>query len=198
MITFGLTGGIACGKSTATKTIRGMGIPMVDADQVARDVVVPGSSGLRLIIDTFGKEHLQEDGTLNRSSLAKLVFGDDVAMDKLNKIMAPLINEESALQIRRFHSEGHRIVGYDAALIIEMGNADKYRPLIVVSCPRETQIERMIKRNNYTREDAEARLRNQISDEERVKLADYVIETSGPVENSIAQTKEIMWELRRL
>lgn len=197
MITFGLTGGIACGKSTATKTIKSLGIPMVDADLVARDVVAPGSTGLRMIAETFGDGHLLSDGTLNRTTFAKLVFSDSVAMSKLNQIMSPLINEESVIQIKRWHSKGNPMVGYDAALIVEMGNADKYRPLIVMTCPQEMQIERMMRRNGMTRDDALARIKNQIPIEEKVKLADYVIDTSGSVEDSRLQTKKIIHAMRK-
>ena len=111
--------------------------------------------------------------------------------------MAPLINEEADRQIRLQHSLGHSVVGYDAALIIEMGNANKYRPLIVVSCPQHMQIERMMKRNNVSREDALARLRQQTSTEEKIKVADYVIDTSGTVEESRQQTKKILHTIRK-
>lgn len=196
MITFGLTGGIACGKSTATKTFIAEGIPMVDADIVGRQVVEPGTTGLRMIVDTFGSKYLNEDGTMNRSAMAALVFSDAEALQKMNEIMAPLINEESSLQIRRLHSQGHRIVGYDAALIVEMGNADKYRPLIVVYCPQQMQIERMMKRNGVSMQDAMARIAVQLPAEEKVKLANYVINTSGTIEDSVRQTKEIIAKMK--
>jgi len=196
MITFGLTGGIACGKSTATKTFRECSIPMVDADVVARQVVEPDKEGWALIKQNFGTKHFNTDGTLNRASLANLVFTDKSAMDKLNKIMAPLINTESAFQIQKLHSQGHRIVGYDAALICEMGNADKYRPLIVVSCTEENQIARMMKRNQVTREEAMARIASQMPVHEKVKMATYVINTNGEIEESVLQTKTIVRFLR--
>lgn len=198
MITFGLTGGIASGKSTASRTFIAEGIPMVDADIVARQVVEPGKYGLTLIKEAFSSVYINPDGTLNRAAIARLVFNSPEAMQMLNEIMAPLITEESNFQIQKLHSQGHRIVGYDAALIVEMGNTDKYRPLVVVSCPRETQIERQMKRNGVSREHAEARLRNQLPNEEKVKLANFVIDTSGSVENSIAQTKKIIHSIRGL
>lgn len=196
MITFGLTGGIACGKSTATKTFTSEGIPMVDADLVARQVVEPGKYGHTLIKEAFGSVYISPDGSLNRAAIARLVFNSPEAMQMLNEIMGPLINEESNFQIQKLHSQGHRIVGYDAALIVEMGNADKYRPLVVVACPQEMQIERQMKRNGVSREHAEARLRNQLPNEEKIKLADFVIDTSGTVDNSIAQTKKIIHNIR--
>lgn len=196
MITFGLTGGIACGKSTVTKTFRANDIPIVDADVIAREVVVPGSIGLEQVINIFGKEYLQEDGTLDRIALGKLVFNDKHAMKLINGIMAPLINHESRRQQRAMHIRGWKIVGYDAALIIEQGNTDKYRPLIVVACPRDTQIARLMSRNSLTRDEAVARIDSQIPVEEKVKVADYVINTNGTIEESVAQTESIIQKLR--
>jgi dephospho-CoA kinase len=192
MITFGLTGGIACGKSTANKTFASAGIPMVDADIVARQVVEPGTKGLKYIIEAFGHKMLQSDGTLDRVRLGKLVFEGPSQMFALNLIMGPLIQEESAKQIAALHAKGHSIVGYDAALICEMGNAHRFRPLIVVSCPQDAQIARLISRNGLTREQAMDRINAQMPLEQKIKMADCVIDTSGTIENSIAQTKAII------
>jgi dephospho-CoA kinase len=197
MITFGLTGGIACGKSTATRTFRAHKIPIVDADIVARQVVEPGTSGLSQIVETFGKEYLQADGTLDRIGLGRLVFFNQEAMSKINTIMAPLIHHESQSQIEKLHADGNYIVGYDAALIVEQGNADKYRPLIVVSCPRDVQLARLMSRNSLTREEAMARIDAQFPLEEKVKLADYVIDSSGSMENGVAQTEKIIQAMNR-
>lgn len=201
MIVFGLTGGIACGKSTVTKTFRKHGIPMVDADIIARQVVDIGTHGYFSLLKAFGKEFFNEDGTLNRVALGTLVFAEKTAMKKLNDIMAPMIQDESFRQIQRWFlflsGQGRDlIVGYDAALICEMGNAKKYKPLIVVSCPRDTQIERLIKRNSLTREQAVARIDAQMPVEEKIKMADYVINTSGTIEESILQTEFIIKNLK--
>ena len=198
MITFGLTGGIACGKSTATKTFRAHNIPMVDADIVARQVVEPGTIGLSQIVETFGPKYLKDDGTLDRIALGKLVFFEQSAMDLINKIMAPLINNESQSQIQKLHNEGYEIVGYDAALICEMGNAHKYKPLVVVSCPLETQVSRLISRNNFTREEAMARIDAQMLLQRKVEMADYVIDTSMSIKYSVLQTEIVIYELQRL
>lgn len=197
MITFGLTGGIACGKSTVTKTFRANDIPMVDADIVARQVVKPGSIGLDQVINLFGKEYLQSDGTLNRITLGKLVFGNKDAMRMINAIMAPLINHESRRQLRAYHIRGYKIVGYDAALIVEQGNTDKYRPLIVVSCEQDMQVERLMSRNNLTHDEAMSRIAAQIPVKEKVAMADYVVDTSGTIEQSVQQTLQIISQLRK-
>ena len=196
MITFGLTGGIACGKSTVTKTLRANNIPIVDADIVARQVVAPGTYGLARIIRAFGTEYLNDDGTLNRTKLGAHVFADSSARRVLDKIMAPLITTESGSQLSAFHSQGNQLVGYDAALICEMGNSEKFRPLIVVHCPRVTQLQRLMSRNNLTEAEAMARIEAQMPLEKKVKLADFTIDTSGTIEYSIQQTEVIIQKLR--
>lgn len=195
IITFGLTGGICCGKSTVTKTLRSLGIPMVDADIVARKVVEPGTVGLREITSAFGDEYLQEDGTLNRTKLGSLIFTDKLMRRQLDLIMLPLINAESSKQIKALHDNGARMVGYDAALICEMGNADKYRPLIVVHCPQSMQIERLKARNSLTFEEAITRIEAQMSVEHKIAMADYTIDTSGSLDNSKLQTEKIASQL---
>jgi dephospho-CoA kinase len=198
VITFGLTGGIACGKSTVTKTFRSHNIPMVDADIVARQVVELGTPGLTQIIDEFGKEYIQDDGTLNRTSLGQLVFSDKESLYRLNSIMGILIHNESQSQIKKLHDEGHDIVGFDAALICENGNADKYRPLVVVSCPKEVQLARLMSRNNLTERQALARINSQFTSEQRVEFADFVIDSSMSIKNSIQQTEVVVYELKQL
>jgi dephospho-CoA kinase len=197
MITFGLTGGIASGKSTVTKTFKAAGIPMVDADLVAREVVAPGTRGLDAVISAFGTEYLLPDGMLDRTKLGKLVFADRAARHQIDMIMLPLINTESDNQIKKLHEGGHLIVGYDAALICEMGNSKKFRPLICVHCPRDTQIERLMSRNSLTRDEAVLRIEAQMPVEKKMALSDYLIDTSGTVENSINQTKNIIEILRK-
>jgi dephospho-CoA kinase len=192
MITFGLTGGIACGKSTVTKTFRSHGIPMVDADIVARQVVSPGTPGLQAIVDAFGTQYLLPDGNLDRINLAKLVFADKKERDLIDKIMLPLINAESVAQIQKLHGEGNRLVGYDAALICEMGNSEKFRPLICVHCPRDTQVARLMSRNSLTRDEAMLRIEAQMPVEKKLAMSDYGIDTSGTVEYSIKQTENII------
>ena len=196
MITFGLTGGIASGKSTVTKTFRAHSIPMVDADIVARQVVEPGTQGLEAVISAFGSEQRQEDGTLDRIGLGKLIFSDRAARHQIDIIMLPLINQESDRQIKKLHDDGAPLVGYDAALICEMGNSEKYRPLIVVHCSRDTQVARLMSRNSLTREEAMLRIEAQMAVEKKLALADYSIDTSGTVEYSIKQTEEIIQKLK--
>jgi dephospho-CoA kinase len=196
MITFGLTGGIASGKSTVARTFIAAGIPMVDADIIARQVVEPGTSGLAQVIETFGHEYLQADGTLDRIKLGKLVFSDPCARFDIDMIMLPLINKESSQQIEKLHADGHYMVGWNAALIFEMGNAEKYRPLILVHCPTDMQIARLMSRNSLTRTEAMNRIEAQMPTAEKLALSDYTIDTSNSIEDSISQTEVIIHKLR--
>lgn len=195
MITFGLTGGICCGKSTVSRTFQKHGIPLVDADQVARQVVIPGSYGLNRIIELFGAEMLLPNGSLDRAKLAELVFSHpdlDVRkshMSDLNELMGPLIQQEGASQINKLHAEGHAVVGWDAALLIEAGNAERYQPLVVVYCPREMQLERLMSRNGLTRQQAMDRIESQMSGELKAHMADHVIYTFSSIDDSIKQTE---------
>lgn len=203
MIVVGITGGIAVGKNAVSKVFQSSGIPIVDADQIARDVVEPGSYGLQAIVNMFGEDMLLPDGNLNRSKLGELVFSHSYidfrkeCLDKLNKLMLPLIAEEATKQFKNIKDVFHNcnLVGYNAPLIIESGNADKYRPLIVVYCSVEEQIRRLISRNGLTKRQAMDRINCRMSSEEKIAVADYTINTSGNVENSIKQTKVIIKEL---
>jgi dephospho-CoA kinase len=128
--------------------------------------------------------------------MGNLVFKSITAMLKLTKIMSPLIDKESHHQINYLHNEEHySIVGYDAALIIENDHADFYRPLIVVSCPRNIQIQRLMKRNSLTEEQAINRIDAQLPLEIKVKYANYIIDTSGSIDDTRAQTFSIIQEL---
>lgn len=198
-IVFGITGGIACGKSTVTKTFLEEKIPIVDADLVARDVVTPGSIGLALLAKKFGKEIIFEDnGELDRRLLATIAFQDQNSLNTLNEIMHPLIEKESMRQIKKLQEEGAKLIGYDAALIMEMGKADHFRPLILVMCKLETQIQRLMKRNMLTKIEATQRIASQMSSDEKAIYADFIINTDDTIENSKLQTKKIIQQIKEL
>lgn len=197
MITFGITGSIACGKSNVTKLFREHDIPVVDADIVSRQVVTPGSEALDKIISAFGKEFLDFDGSLNRTKLGELVFNNPLSKLTLEFIVSPLIKEESKKQINELHKK-YSIVGYDAALLIESGLADKFRPLIVVYCPLDIQVNRLMKRNNLTYDQAMVRINSQFSSKLKIKSADFVIDTSGTFENTETQVLSIIEELKSM
>ena len=189
---FGITGSIACGKSTVTRFMRKSGIPIVDADIIAREVVVVGSPGWGMIRAAFGHEYILEDESIDRPKLGQYVFSNAKALDDLNSIMGPLIQTEAAKQINDFHEEGYDLVGYDAALIIESGHANKYAPLVVVTAPFETQLSRLMARNSLTEDDARNRISKQLSSEQKALHADLVIETTGTLEEVELKTLDVI------
>ena len=175
---FGLTGGIATGKSFVSALLRRRCIPVVDADEVAREVVKPRTSGLTQLVEAFGADILLENGRLDRSKLGEMVFGNIDQLNKLNAILQPLIAEEAAFQIRLHLLLNCRIICYDAALLVEVGLADQFRPLVVVSCKPELQLARLIERG-MTDAQARARIASQMSSAAKEEVADTVIDTNG-------------------
>lgn len=185
----GLTGGIACGKSTVSSYIRKKGFPVIDADQIARKVVEPGSVGLAQIRETFGTIYLRPDGALNREMLGKKVFAEPEALKKLNSITGPLILEE----LKKELNTTAPVIFLDAALLLE---EEQYRNLVdevwVVSLKPETQLERLINRNGYGFRQAKNRIASQMSDGDRVKQADAVIDNNGTMEETLRQVDALL------
>lgn len=189
----GLTGGIACGKSTVSRMLAARGAVVVDADQVARDVVRPGSAGLAQVVDAFGDGVLDADGALDRQALGARVFGDDAARRRLEGILHPLIATESMTQLAAAGASGAPLVVYDAALIVEAGRADLFRPLVVVTAPVEAQRARIMARDGLDAAAAQARLDAQMPVAEKAALADHVVENGGALAHTEAQVAAL-WE----
>lgn len=180
----GLTGGIACGKSTVSDYLRQKGIPVVDADMVARQVVEPGTVGLQRIKEMFGWQYLHTDGTLNRAMLGQKVFGDAAALQQLNRITGPLI----AAELERQLCVDVPFVVLDAPLLLE---EERYRRLAdivwVVTVPADVQLERLIARNQYSVQQAQERIAAQMTEQERLRYADAVIFNGGTREQTWRQ-----------
>lgn len=185
----GLTGGIACGKSTVSQYLRQKGISVVDADLVARQVVAPGTVGLRQIKDTFGWQYIMPDGSLNRTLLGKKVFADKNALAQLNAIIGPLI----AAALERQLKEAGSFVVLDAALLLE---EERYRSLVdvvwVVMVEPEEQLRRLLARNHYSRQQALDRIAAQMSNEQRLQYADAVIDNNGTREQTWQQVEQLL------
>lgn len=181
MHVFGLTGGIASGKSTVARRIKERGIPVVDADAIAREVVMRGTPGLGQLVAAFGEDVLAADGELDRKKLGALVFADAELRKKLNGIIHPLISARSAELIQSHGAAGHPLACYEAALLVENGLADVFRPLVVVAATPDVQLERIVKRDGLDRAAALARIEAQLPLAEKVAMADYVIESGGPI-----------------
>lgn len=185
----GLTGGIACGKSTVSQYLRQKGISVVDADLVARQVVAPGTVGLRQIKDTFGWQYIMPDGSLNRTLLGKKVFADKNALAQLNAIIGPLIAAELERQLK----EAGSFVVLDAALLLE---EERYRSLVdvvwVVTVEPEEQLRRLLARNHYSRQQALDRIAAQMSNEQRLQYADGVIDNNGTRKQTWQQVEQLL------
>jgi len=176
MLKIGLTGGIACGKSTIANTLRGIGVPVLDADQVARDVVAIGSVGLQKIVDFFGTEILLTDGSLNREALRGLILQDLKAKKQLEAITHPLIFQSMQEWQHQQEIEGATVTVIEAALMVETGSYRMYDGIIVASCSPHIQEKRLIERNNISLSEAQRWIASQMSLTEKEAVADWVIQ----------------------
>ena len=199
MLRVGLTGSIAVGKSFVTSIFSGLGCHTLDADETAREVVLPGSPGLDAVAEAFGNEVLNPDGTLNRQRLGELVFGNEEKRQKLNAILHPFIiarQDEIMREWERGDPQGIGII--DAALMIESGGYRRFDKLIVVHCRPEVQLERLMLRNSLSRDEAQARIDSQMPQEEKQKFADFLIDTSDGFEPTRTRTVEVYEKLLKL
>jgi dephospho-CoA kinase len=188
---FGLTGGIASGKSTVAANLRSRGVPVIDADELAREVVAPGTAGLRAVVDAFGSGMLSAQGQLDRASLARVAFADDAARLRLEAITHPLITRRMLDRAADLAQAGEPLACYEAALLVEIGAHQQFRPLVVVACPEEVQLARVRARHG-SEQDALARIRAQKSLAEKVSVADFVIDTSRPLAENARQTDAVL------
>lgn len=193
---FGLTGGIACGKSTVAGRFRDSGITVIDADQVARQAVAPGTSGLAEIIKNFGADVLRSDGTLDRAKLGAVVFGDEEKRKTLNRILHPRIAGRTMQTAQELAARGEAFACYEAALLVENGAANMFRPLVVVVASEATQIARIIARDRLSEADARARIAAQMPVAEKTAVADYVIDTGGTMDDTLRQADEVLAKIR--
>ncbi len=191
----GLTGGLGTGKSTVAKIIRQQGFPVLDADEVAREVVRAGTPGLKSVLDEFGAEFLGRDGELDRQKLARLVFSNPDNLLRLEAIIHPLVQERVAALKAAEKAKGHDLVFYDVPLLFEkkIGGFDS---VVVVSAKPEVQRERLHRRNNWTDEEVQRRLSNQIPLSEKIAQADYVIENNGDMDALKAAVLKLLKKLK--
>lgn len=183
----GLTGGIATGKSTVSSFLRQLKIPIIDADVIARQVVALGSVGLKQLSDTFGSEFLNQDHSLNRSKLGRLVFSDPHKLVQLNAIMQPLIAAEIKQQILAYQQQQTPLIVLDAPLLFEQHHEKKVDFVMVVSVPPKLQLKRLMQRDQVSRIDAEQRIKSQWSVTQKQAQADVVIDNSGSVADTEKQ-----------
>ncbi|MFO0677671.1 MAG: dephospho-CoA kinase [Polyangiaceae bacterium] len=192
MHVFGLTGGIASGKSTVGRHFRARGVPVVDADALARDVVAKGTPGLAELVAAFGDGILDADGQLDRKRVAALVFGDDAKRRILNAATHPRIAAASKAAMDDLATRGEPLVAYEAALLVENGVADAFRPLVVVAASEATQRARVMLRDAATAEEADARIRSQVPLADKIAKADHVITNDGTLDALLDRADEVL------
>ncbi|HEV7645842.1 MAG TPA: dephospho-CoA kinase [Pyrinomonadaceae bacterium] len=199
MLKVGLTGSIAVGKTFVCQVLAELGCHVLDADNVARDVVKPSTSGWVEIREAFGVEVFQENGELDRKKMGAIVFADEEKRQMLNSIVHPLVIEEQNKWLAEKEAEDpDGVAVIDAALMIESGGSKRFDKLVVVWCRPEVQVERLIKRNFLSREEAQRRIATQMPQEEKKKYADYLIDTSESFEPSREQTESLFKQLKSL
>lgn len=192
MRVFALTGGIGSGKSTVAAYWRSLGLPVVDADQLARRAVAPGQPALAEIARSFGYEVLNPDGTLNRSALAACVFGDADARARLNQLVHPEVRRLAQAAFVDLEQRGEPLACYEVPLLFETGQADAYRPVVLVSVSEATQIARTVARDGGDASAARARIESQLPLATKAQQADHVIDNEGTPSQTRAQARAVL------
>ena len=191
----GLTGGVASGKSAVADALAAHGAILIDSDVLAREVVEPGTPGLAAIVERFGAGVLAADGTLDRAELGQIIFGDDAARADLNQIIHPAVRARRA-EIFETAPDGAVVVAV-IPLLVETGIADQFDQVVAVDLPEDLQLERLMARNGYDRDEALARVRAQASREQRLAVADHVIDNSGTPAQTRAQVDRLWRQWQR-
>ncbi|MBN3928439.1 dephospho-CoA kinase [Streptomyces verrucosisporus] len=194
MLSVGLTGGIGAGKSEVSRLLDTYGAVIVDADKIAREVVEPGTEGLAAVVAEFGEEVLAPDGTLDRPKLGSIVFGDPGKLKALNAIVHPLVGARSA-ELQRAAGED-AVVVHDVPLLTENALAPLYDLVVVVDASPATQLDRLVRLRGMDEDDARGRMAAQATREQRLAVADIVIDNDGPLEKLEPQVAEVWRRLR--
>lgn len=193
MLKVGLTGGIGSGKSTVSRLLAGHGAVVVDADAIAREVVAVGTPGLAAVVAEFGPEVLQPDGALDREGLGRRVFGAPERLAALNAIVHPLVAARMDEVEREAVEAGAAVVIHDVPLLAENGLKDLYDTVVVVDCPVEVQLERLVVHRGMQEADAKARIGAQATREQRLAVADHVVRNDGSLADLERAVAEV-WE----
>lgn len=196
-IVIGLTGSIATGKSTVASMFMDLGIPVIDADRIAREVVEPGEEAYKKVVETFGEEILLEDRSLNRPKLGRIVFSDEEKRNQLNSIVHPAIRKRMLEKRDAYLKKGERCVVLDIPLLFESKLEHFVDKIIVVYVDENVQLKRLLERNQLTKEEALQRIRSQMPVKDKLELADAAIDNNGTIEHSFKQLKEILqkWDV---
>lgn len=191
----GLTGGIATGKSTAKKLIEGLGIPVVDADQISHRLSEPEQAGYTQIVSHFGNKILNDNLSIDRKKLGHIVFTDTRLKSQLEQILHPLIKAEVLLQKNQHQKNGATICFYDVPLLFEKNLWDDFDSTVLIWVNNQTQLERLMMRSGFTLEEAFLRIKNQVPMIDKVKMAKHCVDNSGDIEDLEKQIKKLIKSL---
>ncbi len=198
MKVFGLTGGIASGKSTVSRLWAKWGVPIVDADLISRQVMVPGTPAYTAIIECFGLGVLSPDGTLDRKALGNVVFNDKKKRALLNSIVHPRIAAKTMSLFSEMKQRGETFACYDAPLLIESGQAGTFKPLVVVTVPLDVQLDRIMSRDGIDEHAAKARIAAQMTQTAKVKHADVIINNDDDLSMLMFRSREALDKVKQI
>ena len=192
MLLIGLTGGIGSGKSTVAGMLRDQGIRVVDADQIAREVVEPGQPALAELVEVFGQDILNDDGSLNRQELANRAFATEEATNALNAITHPRIEQETQRQFDLAAAEKENFLVYDMPLLVERGLHEEMDMVIVVHTDIEERVRRLVEHRGLDEDDVRRRMSHQVDDVTRLASADVLIDNNGSVDHLRKQVDDFL------
>ncbi len=195
MLEVGLTGGIACGKTAIRRRFDALGVPTLDADRVVHGLFAPGTDVTREVRERFGGNVIAADGSVDRKTLGAVVFRDAAERESLEAIVHPRVFEAIEMFLRDACKTSAAVAVVDAALMYETGSYERYDRVVVAYCPSEMQPERLMTRDRMSREQAQPRIAAQMPVEEKRDRADYVIDTSGTMEQTLHRTDEVLEQL---
>lgn len=193
----GLTGGIASGKSTADEFFKKKKIPIIDSDLIAHKIMEIGQNGYKAVVDYFGTDILNDDQTINRRKLGGIVFNDKAKLKKLNELTHPLVHQEIKQQMAQYRANQENLVVIDVPLLFESGFESLCNGVLVISITPELQIERLMKRNDFTKKEAIARISNQMPLSEKEKRATYAVANTGTIGDLEKKLSDLLQEIGR-
>jgi dephospho-CoA kinase len=199
MLRVGLTGGLASGKSFVGHALEELGCHLIEADKLGHEVMLPGAGAYDAIVREFGEGILDPGGHIDRRKLSALVWDRPERLEKLNTLVHPPVRAREEQRMAAIaQADPHAIAVVAAAILVETGSYRSFDKLIVVACTAQQQMERALKRGSYSKEEILARLARQLPLEEKLRVADYVIDTSGPKESTLEQVRIVYESLRSL
>lgn len=194
-LVLGLTGGIATGKSTADEFFKKKNIPIIDSDKIAHNIMNVGKPAWKQVKNAFGQNYLNQDQTVNRKKLGELVFNNSAELKKLNDITHPLIYQEIQEKIKAEKDKGTPLVIVDAPILFETGGQSYCDKTLVITLPKDLQIKRLMERNNLTRDEALSRIKSQMLLDQKEKLATYVVDNAGTIEELESKLEQLLKEI---